>query len=52
MALFGRRHREAEPAPDNEELVQAAASLGLRPVDETGFDSSLLSRIKEASRRS
>ncbi len=50
MALFGRRHREAEPAPANEELAEAAASLGLHPVDETGFDSGLLDRIKEASR--
>ncbi len=50
MALFGRRHREAEPAPANEELAQAAATLGLHPIDETGFDSGFLDRIKEASR--
>jgi hypothetical protein len=51
MALFGRRHREAaEPAPANEALVQAAASLGLHPIDDPGFDSGFLDRIKEASR--
>ncbi len=52
MALFGRRHREAELEPDREGLAQAAASLGLHPVDDDdhGFNSSLLDRIKEASR--
>jgi hypothetical protein len=59
MALFGRRHREAEPeaepAPDNEgpdyaELAQAASTLGLHPIDETGFGSGFLDHIMEASR--
>ena len=50
MALFGRRHREPEPAPANEALTQAAAGLGLHPVDDPGFDSGFLDRIKEASR--
>jgi hypothetical protein len=50
MALFGRRHREPEAAPDTSGLAQAAASLGLHAIDETGFDSGLLDRIEEASR--
>ncbi len=53
MALFGRRHHhEPEEAPVNEALAQAAASLGLHPVDddELGLDSGLLDRIKESSR--
>ena len=50
MALFGRRHREPEPAPANEALAQAAAGLGLHPVDDPGFDSGFLDRIRQASR--